>query len=450
MMQRESGVRRRGGVSGPVRVRASAMFILLSGAWALGQAPVDDPVVAQQRWYNRKAERADLIEGAFEVLRFPTGYSPAPRYRRDPKQRGRLLNADFRCTRCLREKRVPAETIPSAGRLMERDAGEVVSWLREQKGGGSVTFIEDGIFKLLTDLPSVNLKEARNPHLKEELVELGAIFPKVTEKTVVLNGHQRAHLYLIRAHRILRDFYWMVGHGEGNKSITEAYPHLGKYLGMKGKLECYLFEKERRYSAFTKRYIGRAASDGQCWHLFRDRAMILTMHGSNHRDLQVQGHFSHKLMHNLLDSYRMYSFKLPAWFQMGMAHWVERRESARYNSFCYSEGSIPRVLHRTRWAPRIKRMVARDRVPPFVQACATKEYGDFEPELHMITYSWVCYLWRLGPEKMSVFINELKSKKQNETLYQVQIRAFRAAYGITLLQFDAGWRAWVKAVYPDR
>jgi len=50
---------------------------------------------------------------------------------------------------------------------------------------------------------------------------------------------------------------------------------------------------------------------------------------------------------------------------------------------------------------------------------------------------------------MKVFINALKDKKQEETLYQAQIRAFRRAYGISLIRFDEGWRAWVRDVYPD-
>ncbi|MFP6641506.1 MAG: hypothetical protein VCC04_14775 [Myxococcota bacterium] len=426
----------------------SLPVLLLLACSAGAQLPTDDPAAAQKKWYERKKERPNLNKGAFEVLRFSAGYEFKPRYKHDPKRRKRILKPDYWCNQCEREGRIPESEGRKSHRLMERDEPQVLDWLATETKSRRFTFLEDGQFKLYMDLPGLDLKKFRNPHLKEELRELGDVFPKVTEKTAALNGHQRAHLYLIRAHRLLRDFLWMVGHS-GSESIKTSYPWLGPYLGMKAKPECYVFERKRPYMQFNKRFIGRAASDGQCWHLFRDRAMIFTMQCQNHVDPQTQGYFLHKLMHNLLDSYRMYSFKLPAWFQMGMGHWVERRESTRYNSFCFSEGVIPRVLFATRWAPKVKKMVAKGKAVPFVQACSTKEYGDFLPEYHMVTYSWVCYLWRLGPEKMRIFINELKSKKETESVYQAQIRAFRKAYNISLIQFDTGWREWVKKVYPD-
>ena len=167
---------------------------------------------------------------------------------------------------------------------------------------------------------------------------------------------------------------------------------------MKSKLECYVFNRKRPYMRFNKRYIGRAASDGQCWHLFRDRSMIFTMQCQNHVDPQTQGYYLHKLMHNFLDAYRMYSFKLPAWFQMGMGHWVERRESIRYNSFCFSEGVIPRVLFETRWAPKGQEDGHPGQGPAVRPGLCDQGVRRLpEPEYHMVTHSWVCYLWRLGP-----------------------------------------------------
>jgi hypothetical protein len=50
---------------------------------------------------------------------------------------------------------------------------------------------------------------------------------------------------------------------------------------------------------------------------------------------------------------------------------------------------------------------------------------------------------------MQVFINELKAKVPAESLYQAQIRAFQKAYGITMLQFEEGWKAWVLEIYPS-
>lgn len=422
-----------------------AVLALAVPSAVLGQLPTDDPVEVHKKWYDRQLERADLIPGTFDVLRFPTKYTFTPRYKHDPKKRKRILNPDFRCNRCAEEGRIPAEArLPD--RMMERDASDLMGWA-EKELKRSVTVIEDGTFKLCFALPGTMLKEFPNPFLEQELAELGDVFPEVSDKTVAVNDHQRAHLYIIRAHRLLRDFLWTVGTTES--AIRSTYPHLGPHLGMNNKQEIYVFPRQREYVRFSNRYIGRSSADGQCWHMFHDRCMIFAMHAQGYPDPQVQNFFLHRLQHNLLDAYRMYSFKLPAWLQMGMGHWVERRESLQYNSFCFSEGTIPQVLFRTRWEPRVKKMVMKDDVQPFVSLCSHEEYGNFPIEYHMICYSWVCYLWRLGPEKMKVFINALKAKADTETLYQAQVRGFRMAYGISPLQFDEGWREWVKATYPD-
>ena len=439
-----------GAAAFPLRVFQFWVLLALLGASAFtpAQLPTDDPIEAQKKWYERARERPDLIPGAFEVLRFPTGYTFKPKYRHDRKSKKLILNPDFYCNRCAKEKRIAKAGDRSSKRLMERDEPQVLNWIAAETKSRQYIFIEGPLFKLYFDLPGINMKEFRNPFLKEELRELGDIFPKVSEKTARINRHHRAHLYLIRAHRTLRDLLWMVGQPDV-AAIRKEYKWLGPYLGMNAKPELFVFDRQRVYSRFAKRFIGRAAADGQNWHLFRDRAMIMAMPANNQADPQTANYFAHRVLHNLIDSYRMYSFKMPAWFQMGMAHWIERRETVRYNSFCYSEGVLPKVLFETRWAPKVKKLVNKDRVLPFVQAAAAKEYGQLPPEYHMITHSWVCYLWRLGPSRMSVFINEIKAKKPNETLYQAQVRAFRKAYNINMNQFDAGWRKWVKRVYPD-
>lgn len=432
---------------------------LLLGALApsIASAQPDDRsfvkslVEAQKAWYERARERDDLVPGAFEVLRFPTGYVFKPRYKRDPSEPRRILNPDFFCTRCAKDKRIPAASDRAQHRLMQRDEPQVLHWIERELKPPRYTFIEDDTFKLYSDLPWVNLRNLRfdnNPFLKEELQELGDVFPEVTEKTVVIDDHQRAHLYLIRAHRLLRDFWWFAG--TDNEKTRANYPWLGPFMGMLGKLEVFVFQTKRDYETFLDWFVGtKTVADGLCWHHLTDRAMLMAMHAESAEDPAVKNAFLHRLMHDFLDAYRMFSFKLPAWFQMGMAAWVERRENTYFNTFCFSEGTMPGVLYEDRWLPKIKKMVAKGRVTPFVEACNALEYGNFPPEYHMIAYSLFCYQLSLGPQRMRSFINALKDKKTEESMYQAQVRAFRDAYDLTLLQFEEGWTRFVLAVYPD-
>lgn len=435
---------------------AFIVLLLLTLVIALPRAPAqipdDDPAEAQARWYERENERPDLVKGAFEVLRFPTGWKFEPRYQHDPANRKRILNPDFWCNRCVREKRlVPPEGGRPDRRLMDRAEDQVLEAVARITRGVDFTYIEDEDFKLLFDLGPINLKLFRNPFLKEELLQLGDVFPEVSERTVDLDAHKRAHLYLVRAHRLLRDFWWLAG--TSPEETKKKYPHLGPYMGMNNKQEVYVFERQMHFDTFSKQFIGRSTTDGQCWHLFNTRAMVMCMHGAGHQDPQTQNYYLHRITHNLFDAYRMYSFKLPAWLQMGAGHWVERRESIRWNTFCFSEGTMGQAvlqfLQDENWLPKIKKAVMENKVLPFVEGCTKQEYDDFEPHYHMYTYSWFCFLLRLGPEKFKTFLDIVKSKQPGETLYQIQLKAFREAYGITMLQFDEGWRAWVRKVYPD-
>jgi hypothetical protein len=424
---------------------AAGILCLLLPVTCLSQLPTDDPKEAQKRWYDPVAEREDLTPGAFEVLRFPINYTYQSKYKHDPKNSKFILNPDFYCSECYREGRI-AKTDRSGSRLMEQPEEEVLGWISRITKSRPI-LIEDRQFRLYADLPPLNTRLFKNQFLKEELIELSDIFPKINEKTVGLSSHEVSHLYLIRAHRLLRDLLWMVGNTE--EGIKKAYPYLGPYLGMNARQEIYIFARQRSYEEWGTRYIGRTSTDGQCWHLFVDRFMALGMHAQGHEDPQTTNYMFHRLLHNLIDAYRHYGFKLPAWFQEGMGHWVERRESERYNSFCFSEGTIPKVLYASRWLPRVRKMVAKGEVEPFVSMCSLEEYGQLPLEYHTICWSWVCYLWRLGPEKMQIFINELKAKVPAESLYQAQIRAFQKAYGLTLLQFEEGWKAWVLETYPS-
>jgi hypothetical protein len=439
-------------------------MILASLVLQLAVAQPSDPrelakasAEAQKAWYDRAHDRPDLVPGAWEVVRFPTGWKPEPRYKHDPSNRKKILNPDFYCNRCVKEGRIPPATDRAQHRLLQRDEPQVLAWLKRELRVDRYTLIEDDEFKLWMDLDGFNVRDVANAgtahqclnaFLKEELIELSDLFPEVDEKTTVLDDHRRAHLYLNRAHRLQRDFWWLAGTNEAE--VRKNYPYLGPYMGMKGKQELFVFDSQRDFERMMDWYVGaKVASGGICWHHLTDRAMLMAMQAAGQHDAETENHFFHWLMHNLLDAYRMYGFKLPAWFQMGLASFVERRECTNYNSFCFSEGTYPRLLYEEKWLPRIKQMVRKDQVMPFVEAAPVIEYGNLAPEYNMIAYSLVCYQFSLGPEKMKRFINALKEKPTQESIYAAQVRAFETAYGITMLQFDEGWRRWVLAVYPD-
>ncbi len=410
------------------------------------QIPTDDPKAAQAKWYERVRERPDLVAGAFEVLRFPTGYTVPPPFERDPLKRKLLLDPNFFCSRCAKEGRMAAKPGAFVDRLMDRGAEPLWASIQDLCKDQAV-YLEDANFKLVASLTEVNLRLFVNPFLKEELAELSRVFPEVNDKTAGLNGHQRAHHYLNRMNRLLRDFYWISGVDQ--PMLKRQYGHLGPIHGMRGKHEVYLFRRDRDYERFTLDTIGRKAPFGQVWHLFHDGSLVLQTFEGNLTDPHFQSRVFHLLGHNLIDGFLAYTFKLPAWFQTGMGAWFERRESIQSNTFCYSEGVVPDVFNDHKWLPKIRKRVATGDLEAFAEVMNRNEYGQSKVGETLIHYSWVCYLWRLGPEKMPKFLQILKSKQPTQSLYEIQVKAFKEAYGITPLQFETAWKAWVLEIYPE-
>jgi len=223
----------------------------------------------------------------------------------------------------------------------------------------------------------------------------------------------------------------------------------GPHLGMRNKQEVFVFGKRRHFLKFLEFCIGATtAPTGLCWHHKADSAMMAALHADGGDDVQVLNALLHRLMHSLVDAYRLRRYNLPAWFQIGIGHWAERRESQKHNTYCFSEGTKPSVPRTWRYLPAVKKRVAKGDVPPFV-SFSDHVYGAFRPEDHMVCYSLVCYLLSLGPEKLRVFLDVLKGKEDTEPIGRAQVRAFREACGLSPLRFDEGWRRWVLAVYPD-
>ena len=67
----------------------------------------------------------------------------------------------------------------------------------------------------------------------------------------------------------------------------------------------------------------------------------------------------------------------------------------------------------------------------------------------MIVWSQVSFLISLGNDKAAKFVQILKSKKKGENLYNLQVRAFRKAFGLSIPVFEEQWKEWVKKTYPS-
>lgn len=406
-----------------------------------------------------------------DVYEFAKPVPYAPRYRHDPKNKRLILNPDFFCTRCAKEGRIAAKSrdemkdllqvkkvypmefdgrtsdIRGLYRLMDHPAGEVLEWCKDELKSKNLIYIEDRMFRVLADLPGFSTKKVTYPRRVEELIELADIFPRISKKTVRLNPHHQAHLYLIRAHRVLRDVSGLTNHNP--KASVMGF--LGPFLGMKEKFEIYLFRKQRDCGRFMQRYLGHSPDlDGVCWHTLKDDSMCAVSHIQiAKRDVDINNMFTHRLSYCMLIGLRGYQYDLPAWFSLGFAHVFERRERTDFNTFLLGEGRRPKLRIPSKWKPYVKKRIMKRDFPPLVQIAKETDPGRIPIGDRMIIWSQVSYLISLGNERAARFIDILKSRKKGENLYNLQVRAFRKVYGLTITAFEEQWKQWVRETYPS-
>ncbi len=413
---------------------------------------------------QRFAEAPDVYEFA-PPLQFQ------PKYKHDPLRKKVILNPDFFCTQCAKEGRIKikhrneikdiletvkkfpmkldsGETERRHGlfRLMDRDGDVIVKMLLNQKKAKKPVFIEDKTFRIFCDLAGFSTKKFPYPRREIELQQLGDIFPKISKKTVNLNSHHRAHLYLIRSHRILRDLKYLV---ESDKHAADM-AFKGPYIGMYEKFEVYIFGRQKNMLQFIKSTLGSDDKDGRCWHNLKDAAMAAILHGQGRSDVQLNNTFTHRLAYNVITGYRKYEYDLPVWVALGYAHLMERRERTDFNTYIFGEQKTPKVPTYKKWKLRVRKMVATKKIPrSFAETAAFDNISDLRPIEHFLAWSQMSFLMQRDQKKMGKFINVLKDKKTGESMRNLVIRALRLAYGFSIPTMEEAWKEWVLATYPS-
>ncbi|MFT7620268.1 MAG: hypothetical protein ACI97A_003925 [Planctomycetota bacterium] len=414
---------------------------------------------------------AQLKGEAPDVYEFAPALVYKPKYKHDEKRKKIILNPDFFCSQCAKEGRIKHKhrdelkqvlemtkkfPIPMDNgekerrhgrfRLMDRPAGPIIDFLMKQKKTKSPVFIEDRTFRIFCDLPGFSTKKYISPRREIELEQLHDIFPKVSKKTVTLNPHQRAHLYLIRAHRILRDFKGLAKADAHKKDMAFK----GPYIGMYEKFEIYIFQRQENMLDFIKSTLGSADEDGRCWHNLKDASMSAILHSQKRNDFELNNTFTHRMAYNIITGYRKYQYDLPTWVALGYAHLMERRERTDFNTYLLGEQRLPKFPTAKKWKVKIRKLIVSKKVPrSFAEIAAFEKLSDVVPIEHFMVWSQMSFLMNRDQEKMGKFINILKDKKTGESTRNLVIRALRIAYGLSIPVMEEQWKEWVLSTYPS-
>jgi len=320
-----------------------------------------------------------------------------------------------------------------------------------------VHWIETEHFEIGLGLGPYRVGQDEREKIRAELTELQAAFPEIQPKTRTIDPWLRTHLYALRAEKAYRRFLEIMRveqsefpDGETPWLLGTPYRGEGPHLGQKGKYEVLVVPSKALHVFFLRDQFGLSIEMTQRWNVIDRDTLIVSIHQEQglKDDQALHGHFVFNVTLNLLDGYEHYSYDTARWISEGLAHFVERELSPRYNTFDSSEGAVAETTRKSDWAAEVRSMIQAGDAPRMAELVALKTYAQFELRHHFATWSMTCFLIQEHPEAYACLNERIHGAKNAEgfpdaTNLDDQLReAFQDCLGTSYAQFDAAWSEW--------
>ena len=327
-----------------------------------------------------------------------------------------------------------------------------------------IRWIESKHFELGFALGSMKVKQEDKAKIRGELARLAPVLDGIDTKMGVLDPWLRAHLYAMRLEDMYQRFLDLMqvkdsDFPDGTKlyDMHGKYMGSGPYLGQKGKYEALIVPTEASLQSYLQTHFGLLVKKTQRWNETTSRdTLSVTINGgedNTREDEALHGHLAFNITINLLDGYKHYSYDTPIWIREGLAHFVEREITKKFNSFDSSEGGIAETTRKERWEPEVRKLVQSEKQPRMAELIGMKDYNELTLPKHFATWSMIDYLVRTNPTGFAKFNDALhgilnaKGIPDSGNLPDVHREKFKECLGMTYAEFDAKWAEWVLATY---
>ncbi|MHC4940647.1 MAG: hypothetical protein ACYTHK_17030 [Planctomycetota bacterium] len=363
------------------------------------------------------------------------GPSKGPKDIEHPRSPGTPLEielAPFWCNQC--DADTPGFEEPTGKVTLLRVEPEKLAGLLELDKGYVV--IQTRNFRILSTLRKGKVKKKDGRFVAYDLERLKTIFPKlkIGREGANLTAHQRAHLYQIRGERLYAHY----------SALTDIKK---RFLGMSAHYELYLFDDYAEHHKLADKYIGRANDKAGVQDHRRDppNFMIFTTAESQVAQNDGKGdkifanHFIHNFAHLLADGTHNYYRETWAWLEEGLAHYYERMENPKHNTFCWTEGKKPDNLLKSSWEGVIYNQVRRKRDTPLSEWCEKLQPGELTAIEHGLCWSIVTWLIETEPVRLAKLMTRIDDVKGKPT----STEAIQFAFGVPPTVLHQRWREWV-------
>ncbi|MHC4952931.1 MAG: hypothetical protein ACYTGZ_03510 [Planctomycetota bacterium] len=296
--------------------------------------------------------------------------------------------------------------------------------------------IQTAHFRILSTLRKSKIKKKDGRFVLYDLQRLQQIFPKfkIGREGASLTAHQRAHLYQIRAERVYAHFSTLTNNKKAN-------------LGMLARYELYLFDDYAEHHRLADKYIGRANDKAGLQDHRREKPnfMMFTTAESQVAENDGKGdkflanHFVHNVVHLLADGSGNYYRETWAWLEEGLAHYYERMENPKHNTFCWAEGTKPDDLLKSSWQATIYNIVRRKKDTPLSEWCEKLQPGELTAQEHGLCWSIVKWLAENEQARLAKLMTRIDDIKAKPT----STEAIQFAFGVPPTVLHQRWREWV-------
>lgn len=175
----------------------------------------------------------------------------------------------------------------------------------------------------------------------------------------------------------------------------------------------------------------RYSTSGHKRHFKDDEAL--------HRNLVHNA--THLLLSHQRPSYWIGNDK-KGWADAGLAHWFEFELTGSCRTYCYEEVNTKRDFKGGKFKVGVRKLVALNKQPA-MSAVMQKKTTELTPEEHAAAFSYVDYLMQRDGKKLNDLLRRLRQREETRD-------ALQATFGLSILELEELWKAWVLETYPTR